>query len=147
MTTQAQRILDQLAAWLGEIRTTNGYHTDAGLDVRTEQDRNEAPLVPSLLILDETASYTPGASSRRGTWSQTYTIEALVYDRGNGRRLAREVLADIHRALNRRPTDWPPEAGVLSMRETMREIPRRPSDSDWLTPSVTIDIDFVDKEV
>ena len=146
MSTQAQRILDQLVVWLEEIQTANGYHTDSGLDVRTEQDRNDVPLEPCLLLLDEDASYNPPASGRRGTWSQTYTIEALVHDDGDGRRLAREVLTDIHRALNRRLTDWPPSAGVSSMRESAREIPRRPSDSDWLTPTVTIDIDFVDKE-
>ncbi|MBK1719225.1 hypothetical protein [Thiocystis violacea] len=145
--TQAQRILDQLVTWLSEIQQVNGYYTDTGLDIRTEQDRDEDPLAPCLLVLDEDAAYSAPGSSQRGTWTQLFTLEGLIGDDGDGRRLGRQVLADLHRALRRRPTDWPPEAGVLSMSERSRELPRRPSNSDWLTPSVSLEITYVDKEV
>jgi len=151
-TPQSQIILDQLVAWLSGIQIANGYRTDAGLDVGTEQNDDlldeapDPPPPPALLILDEDAIAREIPESSKLLWTQTYTLEGTVFDGGDGRKVCRRLLADIHRALRRRPTDWPPTTGVVALRESARSIPMRPSASDWLTPSVTIDIDFVDRE-
>ena len=144
---QAQLILDQLVTWLTEIQQVNGYYTDAGLDLRTEQTRDSEPDAPCLYLFDDDAIATPIADSGKNRWMQTLTIEALIEDTGTGRAHARQLLTDIHRALRRKTLDWPPAAGVIALRETARAIPPRPQSSDWLTPSVTIEIDFIDKEV
>lgn len=144
---QSQIILDQLVVWLAEIQRANGYRTDAGQDIRTEQTRDSEPDAPCLYLLDDDATWSPHASGSRGSWTQTYALEALVKDDGAGRAEARALLSDIHRALRRRLLDWPQAAGVMAIRETARAIPPRPQNSDWITPSVTLEIDFVDKEV
>lgn len=144
---QSQIILDQLADWLREISTAAGYYTDAGADLRTEQTRDEEPYAPGLYLFDEAADWSPVTGSSKGLWTQRFTLEGLVLDDGAGRSRARQLLADIRRALRRQLTAWPPAAGVSAMREVSREIPARPQSSDWVTPTVTIEIDFVDKEV
>lgn len=144
---QSQIILDQLVTWLQEISQSSGYFTDAGDDVRTEQTRDEAPDAPCLYLFDEQSDWSPVSGSSKGLWTQRFTLEGLVLDDGNGRLRSRQLLADIHRALRRPLTAWPPAAGVSALREVSREIPARPQSSDWLTPTVTIEIDIVDKEV
>ena len=143
---QSQLILNQLMSWLGSIRQANGDYTDAGLDVRAEQTRDSEPDAPCLYLLDDDATWNPPSSGTRGYWTQSYTLEGLIRDDGSGRADARALLTDIHRALRRKTLDWPAEAGVMALRETARSIPPRPQNSDWLTPSVNFEIDFVDKE-
>lgn len=144
---QAQIILDQLVTWLTEIQIANGYYTDAGLDLHTEQSRDREPDAPCLYLFDDDATATPVGDTGKTKWTQSLTIEALIHDNGTGRAKARRLIADIRRALKRRLLDWPPAAGVSALRETARSIPPRPQNSDWLTPSVAIEIDFFDKEV
>ena len=149
---QAQIILDQLTAWLGEIRRDDGYYTNLGADVRTEQsntDQNDEPADPSLYVFDDASDWVPPqqqGQSARGYWTQRYTLEALVWDDGNGRLLSRQVISDSHRALRRPITAWPPAAGVSALREIAREIPERPQGSDWIEPTVTLEVDYVDRE-
>lgn len=147
---RSQQILDQLVAWLSEIRTANRYWTDAGADVRVEQDNEalnpdpDAPPDIVLLILDEDAVNTGKADNGRELWTQTFTIEGTVYDDGAGRVICRRLQADIARALRRRVTAWPRSAGVKSMRRVSRTIPMRPSASDWLFPETVIEIEYTD---
>jgi hypothetical protein len=142
---QSQIILDQVVGWLNEIRIANGYYTDAGDDVRTEQNRDSEPERPCLYLFDDDATWTESGNTGRGIWTQTFTLEGLVFDDGWGRLECRKLIADIHRALRRRPTEWLPTAGVISCTEATRSIPPRPLNSDWLTPSVTFQIEFVDR--
>lgn len=143
MATQpAEQILvDQIAAWLGLIQRANGYHTDAGTRVSTEEpDETNDPVMPSILVLDEIAT----SGSR--TWTQQLTIEGAVdADPKDARATCRRLQADIVAALraglklNQHNTDV-----IRALRVTGKETPRREPGGTTLAPTISVEVEYHD---
>ncbi|MGH8429949.1 MAG: hypothetical protein ACREUF_06065, partial [Solimonas sp.] len=96
------QIAEGIAAALRQIRKANGYFTDAGLQVLSEEHHDEIDneqIVLEVLDDDETAE-SQNAKRRKATLDLTI---AVYYPAGEVdqalRRDARRVLADIRRAL------------------------------------------------
>lgn len=96
------QIVEGIATALRNIRKVNGYHTDAGLQVLSEEFHEEiddSKIVLEVLDDDETAE-SQNCKRRKATLDLTI---AVFYPAGQVdqalRRDARRVLADIRRAL------------------------------------------------
>ena len=142
---QEQQIIDCLAEWLQDITWANGYRTNAGKTVFTDESLiPDEPVADTLLVLDKGTK-----SLGRGRWVFTVDIEGLVVltpqdGPSLGRDAARLLLADIRDALKKGRTKRLLPAGAIELRETMRFIPRREPGANLLVPSVTIEIDYSD---
>ncbi len=142
MIPQEQLIIDQIADWLREITTANGYNGNAGLDVRTEEWRDPAETITStvLTVIDSDASRIEDKH-----WALTVDIEIILPRTTTERASARQVLADIVRALNHRITSWRAiGAGVTATEPTARRIDRNTSGSGYQTAAYTLVVTYSD---
>ena len=125
---QEQAIIDQVVAWLTEINQANGYHTDAGNRVTSEEFRGQRDgVVPLLTVID--SDYTTTDPRK---WRMTLDIEGVFLRSENERVQARMLLSDIGRALFRRSSQWRDiGAGVTAAAPQTKQIDRLPDGSDY----------------
>jgi hypothetical protein len=142
---QEQRIVDSIAQWLREITWKNGYYTNAGALVFTDEcDVPDEPTSDTLLLLDKGAR-----ALGRGRWTLTLVIEALVVivpidGASTGRTRARELVADIRDALKQGRTKALLPAGATELREVQRDIPVREPGANLMLATTTLEIDYSD---
>lgn len=141
-----QAVVDYLAAKLGQIRTANGYRTNAGLSVWSDEPefQPEGPETDALRLLLVDAEI---AAREAHAWTLTLRIRARTYcDRERTpypRRLAREVLADVRQAMGAIDLmEAAAPVGVEAVRFAGSQIPEREPGDNWLYPEATYSIDF-----
>ena len=137
---QEQRIVDQVVVWLGEILQTNGYHTNAGFGVSSEEYRQEGDRAALLTVTD--SSYT---SAEPRKWSMTLDIEGVFPRASNERQQARLLLNDIGRALFRRSSQWRAVgAGVTGTTAQAKQIDRQSDGGDYQRVLFTLVVEYSD---
>lgn len=131
-----QRIVDEIARLLGAITVANGYETDAGLHVLTEESRDDLPDdAISIDVLDEVERIEQQARQLRKGQLQI-TLDIRVPNGPNARALCRLVMADVRRALAVEARQLP--AGFTGLEVGDRALPPRIDGSQFLTPSMTL---------
>lgn len=137
-----QILIDQLADWLADIRIANGYYTDAGLYLDTEEiDDPGNPPPAALLLLDESAAAVGK------NWIQQIVVEgAVTVEPKTARVIARQLQADIARAIR---TGLKANAHntriIRAVRITGKEIPRREPGENLLIPTVNVEMEYYDR--
>lgn len=97
-TAKLQQILDTLKERLQEVTIANGYRTDAGLDVRTEESREE---VGQRITLYAGNKVRPDDARSKGERECQIVIEAQVpAELGNAQALILAIDEDIEQALD-----------------------------------------------
>jgi hypothetical protein len=151
MSTPAEP-LDQLAVaeiarLLARISVANGFRTDAGAHVITEENFADIPDgVTSLEVIDddEETSYQ-GVKRRRGTLLATIAVNLpvdIVVDAAT-RAYARRVLADIRQALAD-PSEHQFPPGVTGLEIGGRTMQFRDAGSQYFRPQLRVRISFVE---
>lgn len=93
-------ILDVLATRLREIRTANGYRTDAGADVRTEEAKTPPGDAPRITLYSGGRVF-PHDARAKGEREFTLVVEARIpVALDNVAALANAIDADIEDALD-----------------------------------------------
>ena len=148
---QEQQIVDGIADWLREITWKNGYYTNAGHLVFTDEgDVPDEPTSDTVLVLDQgSRSQQSGSARPNGKWILTLLIEALVViapidGASTGRTRARQLVADIRDALKKGRTTALLPAGATALFEVRREIPRRDPGANLMVAAVALEIHYSD---
>ena len=137
---QEQAIIDQVAAWLSEITQANGYHTDAGGSISTEEFRQRDTTVPLLTVIDSDYS---AAEPRK--WLMTLDIEGVFLRSETERVQARLLLNDIGRALFRRSSQWREiGAGVTGATPQTKQIDRQTDGGDYQRVVYSLVVEYSD---
>jgi hypothetical protein len=146
-TPQEQLIVDQIADWLREITWANGYRTNAGLTVYTDESMvPDEPTSEALLVLDLGAK---AISPFLGKWTLSIMIEGLIVltalDQPDyGRIQARRLLADVRDVLKKGRIRSQLPAGATGLREVVRNLPRRKPGANLLLLNVMLEIEYSD---
>ena len=91
-----QVLVEYVAAWLAQIRTADGYHTDAGLLVYPEEPAREQNPDLGLVVRDVSGS------QEADVWLVELEISAALPVGSAPRETGRQLLHDIRRALRKR---------------------------------------------
>lgn len=140
-----QLIVDEVARLLSLIRIDNGYQTDAGLHVLTEESRDDFGTdVISIEIQDDTETLSKQSKRfREGTLA--ITIDVLIpLKLSDKRAMARKVLWDIRRALSIEPRQLP--TGTTGLELGGRRIPPRVDGSQYLYAQQDLSVDFTETQ-
>lgn len=142
------QIVQEVARLLRDIRVANGYRTDAGQYVLSEENHDEIPDDATVLeVLDDDESVDgQRAESRKATLQLTITVNypAGAVDqtlRGNARR----VLADIRQALGNRARQQFPVGVLDSIELAGRTMFVREAGSRYFRPELSARITFVEQ--
>ncbi|MGH8032802.1 MAG: hypothetical protein ACREO8_10670 [Luteimonas sp.] len=93
------QIIEALAVRLRQISVANGYLTDAGADVRTEEEKSP-PSAPRITLYSGSRVYPDGANSKRER-EFTLIVEARIpADLENLHELTTAIDEDIEHALD-----------------------------------------------
>lgn len=138
-----QQIVDALAALLKQVRKGNGYRTDAGQFVMTEETREPIPAeAMSVEILDITEQLQDQRIKRRLALLSMDLRVLLPIEAVNPRTTMRAVLADLRQAIatiNDVPA-WLP--GVTRVDLGGRSIPTRTDGSQYLEASLELRVTY-----
>ena len=137
---QEQLIIDQVVAWLQQITHANGYHTDIGEAVYTEEWQAGDQQAVSLTVID--SDYAP---AEPGKWRMTLDVEGVFPRVKDERVIARRLLQDIARALFQRIGIWREiGAGVTTVVPAAKLIERVADSSDFQRVMYSLDIEYSD---
>lgn len=142
------RVVTWLAGLLAAITTANGYHTDAGVDVRTERLDALAEDVHGVRLAVEDVDETALEHGRRKRQAElTCTLHALVpVTVANARQLCRRALADMRRALAGADRDagaWP--VGVTSLVIGNRIVSQREESAHVVSGELTVTVKYTER--
>lgn len=149
-----QTIVSGLATLLARIRIANGFNTDAGEFVLTEQTRDDLPedaLTLSIIDDTETLEGNGQAYQRRKGVLDVAVQAALPVAISDGaqpqfqpvREQARLVMADVRRAVAEQPlTDF--GIGITGIRITGRSLPLLEDGASWQFCAVRFAFDFTE---
>lgn len=136
----------ELARLLSRIRMDNGFRTDAGAYVLTEENHGDIPdNAMSLEIADddEETQYQ-GVTRRRGSLAVTIFLNLPQQSVTEATRaLARRVLADVRHALSK-PDLYAFPAGVTGLEIGGRSMQFRDAGSQYFRPQLRVRIQFVE---
>ena len=135
---QEQLIIDQVVTWLQQITHANGYHTEIGGAVYTEEWRRGEQLAASLTVID-----TEYAPAEPGKWRMTLDVEGVFPRVKDERAIARRLLQDIARSLFQRIGIWREiGAGVTRVVPSAKLIERVADSSDFQRVVYSLDIEY-----
>ena len=135
---QTELIVSQIATWLRDISIDNGYTSDAGRSVSTEDSQQDDGGTPILTVIDTDYQHT---GERR--WLVTIDIECLFRRHAHFREGARYLLHDIHRALNRPISDWRDiNAGVTDSQPNSQTIDKPADGSDYQRAVYSLQVEY-----
>lgn len=152
-----QVIVSGLAALLARIRIANGFNTDAGAFVLTEQVRENVPDdAMALTIIDETETLEGnGQAYQRRKGVLDVSVQAslpVAISEGEQpqfqpvREQARKVMADVRRAVAQQPlTDF--GIGITGIRITGRSLPLLEDGASWQFCTVRFAFDFTESHL
>ena len=156
-----EQFVQALAGLLAEIRVANGYHSDAGEHVLTEQMRTALPEdVVTLAILDANESLSEGANGngqglkrRSGRFQVTVQVALPVVLKVGGvptpqpvRQQARRIMADVRRAVaSQRFENF--ITGIIGIDITGRTLPPLDEGSSFQFANVDLDVRFTENHL
>lgn len=152
-----QVIVSQLAALLARISTRNGFNTDAGEFVLTEQTRDDLPEdAMTLSIIDDTESLDGDGQRyqrRRGVLNVKVegSLPVAISDGDQAqfqpvREQARLLMADIRRAVaGQSLTDF--GVGITGIRITGRSLPELQDGASYQFCTVSFAFDFTESHL
>jgi hypothetical protein len=140
-TPQEQIMLHTLVGWLQAVQVADGYHTNAGSSVWTDEIHlpdDPADAAPGFLLLDE-ATDSPGRE-----FTMSLTLEAMVAIDGvpdGPRAEVRRLVQDARQAILAGANAARPLPGSIKTARVVRhETPRREPGSNYLASILKLEV-------
>lgn len=134
-----------LHARLAEIRTANGYETDAGALVYRGRRRLDPSKMPCCVIIEMPDSVRD-QQPRRAALSAVFVLEGHAQcDPDNPNDVGHQLVADIKRAVFRAPLQYADGKPVLSVDYVKRTIAPREDGLAVVSAGVEIKVDYVEQ--
>jgi len=151
MSAKEELIDSALLDALAKISRVNGYQTDIGRRVQPWEfepdiDRPGRHLADDFLTIGDGTSHQGDPSEP--IWTYAFDVQAVISAGAVGklseaRALAWQVIADVQAAL-RANADFADL--MLEPRVTKKEVPRRPSGSNYLVATISVEIDYYEDQ-
>lgn len=139
-----QLIVDEIARLLRAISVDDGYRTNAGAGVLTEESLESiADDAITIEIIDDVETLdSQSRAYRRGKLSLKLNID--IPKGSSSRAVARNVLADVRRALTVEPRQLP--SGFTGLEIGGRNLPPREDGSQFITATLNLAASFNEQQ-